>query len=168
MSNNLNISCKNNVTKLGSFSGAPRNRKGRGYLYGAAINNIKRNTPQDTGFQVYDHLIVTPPWKAEKWDRRFMNTIKALNEPHVETYKEIILSPIPDEPYEKFISPFNNYDKLDLPTDIKNDKDELISNKTIIDKKIIKNYLNVNINTKIIRFLIIMIVIIVVIIFINK
>jgi hypothetical protein len=88
------------LTHLGGLSGAIPSNTDEGSIYGAAFMPVKADNPP--WYEVWSDDIVIAPWLAQRQEATYMNRTKVLNEPPVETYKELILSPIPQEKYEKY------------------------------------------------------------------
>lgn len=74
--------------------------------YGAEINDIEI-TPKF--YEKTETKFLKRPWLAESAEVTFMNNTKLLNEPPVQTYKDIQLTAIPQQKYES-VEPFGPKD----------------------------------------------------------
>ena len=64
--------------------------------YGAEINDV--NAKPNYFERVYSNIVLAP-WLAERYEYTYMNRTKVLNEPPIQTYKEIRLHSIPQDKY---------------------------------------------------------------------
>jgi hypothetical protein len=106
----------NSVTKLGNLSGHPSDDSNT--LYGAEFHTVNYNTPY---YETMETRVTRTPWLAQDaQEATFMNRIKELNEEPVQTYKDLELSPISTNNYEKYVpviytvEGFDSNDKLQV------------------------------------------------------
>lgn len=97
----------NSLTHLYDLQGAPelqavstfgKNNKSS-IDYGAEFKTINRQTPY---YERNIKVRVSPPWLAKEQEKTFLNYTKMLNREPVKTYKDLELSPIPDQKQETY------------------------------------------------------------------
>lgn len=87
------------VTSLGNLSGIVPLDTDEGSSYGASFAPAIGNTPY------YESMVtetVDAPWLAQPQEATFLNRTTVPNKPEVETYKNLKLSPIPQQKYETY------------------------------------------------------------------
>ena len=121
------------LTHLDNLEGMmPINSKNAS-LYGARIIPIATKVPF---YERSISRIQRAPWfwLAQLQERTFMNRTKALNEPPVETYKELRFAPIPQDNFDAYIPLINT-----LETNNWNERfgkpDKEIQNENFFNKK---------------------------------
>ena len=84
-------------TKLGGLDGATDTNTHSNDVYGAEFLPVEMHTPyyERTITQRFD-----VPWLGQPMEQTFMNRTKELNEPPVQTYKELKMSSIPQQNHE--------------------------------------------------------------------
>jgi hypothetical protein len=93
------IGYKNSMNNLGNFRGMVDD-SGRGddeILYGACFKPIKYKPRY---YETYIKYKGRSPWLGAPNEGTFMNALKRNNEPPVQTYKELVLFPVPTERYQ--------------------------------------------------------------------
>lgn len=81
------------LTNIGNIDGYEEDQP----IYGASFDTIHL---KPSHFETTFTEIVEAPWRGQKAEGTFMNRTKVLNEPEVETYKYLRLSPAPSGRYE--------------------------------------------------------------------
>lgn len=82
------------LTELGGLEGAVPLDTIEGSVYGAEFMPVDMHTPY------YEKMLTTTvavPWLAQNEEATYMNRLKELNEPPVQTYRDLKLSSIPQE-----------------------------------------------------------------------
>jgi hypothetical protein len=109
----FNKNNKHSLTHLGSLSGASHVDNARSFkfgdrepvtTYGAQFKTVDYDTPY---YEYMTHGTVEPPWLAQHQEGTFLNNIKALNEPPVETYKHLKLDSISSQKFKPYESILN-------------------------------------------------------------
>jgi hypothetical protein len=77
------------LTHLGNYMG---DNESNNSIYGAEYSNAMAVTPY---YERSMHYIDQKPWKNQNMDKTYMNYSKMMNEPWVDTYRELKLKPIP-------------------------------------------------------------------------
>lgn len=96
--NNQEGNFATSLTHLGGLEGVVDTNTDDRSVYGAEFMPVEMHTPY------YERMLtetVKVPWLAQDMERTFMNRTKVLNEPPVQTYKELKLSSIPQQNYEQ-------------------------------------------------------------------
>lgn len=88
------------LTKIGGLSGAPEGSPVKDFAYGAQFEDIP--WPHTGNYDRVITVRVDPKWAAQPFETTFMNVLKARNEDPVPTYRNMEMSPIPAEQYEKY------------------------------------------------------------------
>jgi hypothetical protein len=85
--NVLNVS----LTDLNGLDGTMPYDTAKGSVYGAEFMPVEMHTPY---YRSMLTATVDVPWLAEPEEASYLNRTKEMNEPHVQTYKELKLNPV--------------------------------------------------------------------------
>jgi hypothetical protein len=88
---------KVSLTDLDGMDGSMPVDTKEGSVYGAEFMPVEMHTPY------YEKMLTTTvevPWLAEPEEESYMNRLKEMNEPHVQTYRELKLSPVSDNVHQ--------------------------------------------------------------------
>ena len=92
------------LTSLGYLDGTMPFDTQEGSVYGAEFMPVEMHTPY------YDRMLtatVEVPWLAEPEEGSYLNRLKEMNEPPVQTYKELELKPV-NQNINETVEGFNN------------------------------------------------------------
>ncbi len=109
------------LTHLGNLSG---NMDDTNSTYGAEFTTAKEITPY---YERMIHYTDQKPWKNQNIDKTYMNYYKRMNEPKVESYKELNFTPISQDNYE-FVKNMGDYNFDDYNNSYINSYNETIEN----------------------------------------
>lgn len=120
---------KSSLTHIGDLPGAPALPAVDSYgdggiyastIYGAQFKEVQKPTPY---YERNIPVTVTVPWLAEEQEKTFLNNTKEKQFPPVKTYRDLELSPIPDQKYESYVPTIYEREKpIDFQSIVVNDR----------------------------------------------